>query len=335
MSDIDTEPLDKEEEGKPNWTNFGIGLSIIIAFILIIMLIGSLFLYTVKLGASNILPTNINSQNISSNVVQKVDANILREFSYHGLNIFNPLKTTSQKLVFNNINSTFQKITAFVGNGFFGSLIDKMLSYNNLVFNSIGNILNGWNENILILLSGIMYPIIFSFYFIFNWFFLFIDQFIEFAEVLSNSLWIPHIFCYLIELLFCLPLIAIFSIIASVVSIFTVIYSLLVIPFGYVTYNIQRDSRNNSFKRFFMDCFRFKKTFMGVIFLLCTLINAQISLGSMFLFLFAFFCGIFILSFDILKTSFEMDPYDDSQTPGLLSQGAQVFLFGGKKLRIV
>ncbi len=326
---------DTEEEKKPNWANFGIVISITIGFILVIMIIGSLFLYTIKVGASNILPTDINPENMVNKIPEKIDANILREFSFHGLNIFNPVKVTSQKLVFNNINSTFQKVAGFDGGGFFGTLIDKMLSYNNLVLNTIGSLLNGWNENILILLSGIMYPIIFSFYFIFNWFFLFIDQFVEFAEVLSNSLWIPHIFCYLIELLFCLPLIAIFSIIASVVSIFTVIYSLLVIPFGYVTYNIQRDSRNNSFKRFFMDCFRFKKTFMGMIFLLCTLINTEISLGPMFLFLFAFFCGIFILSFDILKTSFEMDPYDDSQTPGLLSQGAQVFLFGGKKIRIV
>lgn len=335
MSDIDTEPLDKEEEGKPNWANFGIGISITIALILVIMIIGSLFLYTIKVGASNILPTDVNPENMINKVSQKIDANILREFSFHGLNIFNPIKVTSQKLVFNNINSTFQKIAGFDGGGFFGTLIDKMLSYNNLVLNTIGSLLNGWNENILILLSGIMYPIIFSFYFIFNWFFLFVDQFIEFAELLSNSLWIPHIFCYLIELLFCLPLIAIFSIIASIISIFTVIYSLLVIPFGYSTYNIQRDTKNNTFKRFFMDCFRFKTIFMGILFLFGTLINAQLSLGLLFSALFAFCCGIFIFSFDILKTSFDANPYDDSQTPGLLSQGAQMFLYGGKKLRIV
>jgi hypothetical protein len=57
MSESD---LEKDEEKKPNWANFGIGTAIIVAFILIIMIIGSLFLYTVKVGASGILPTNIN-----------------------------------------------------------------------------------------------------------------------------------------------------------------------------------------------------------------------------------------------------------------------------------
>jgi len=324
--------LDKEEEGNPNWANFAIGTSIIIGFILIIMIIGSLLLYTVKLGASNVLPTTITSESISGSNVKKVDANILREFSYHGLNIFNPLKTTSQKLVFNNINSTFKGISEFSGGGFFGTLIDKMLSYNNLLLNSVGNILNGWNETILILLSGMIYPFIVSLYFIFNWFFLFVDQFIEFAELLTNTFWIPNIFSYLIEVLFCLPLIVIFSIIASVVSIFTVIYSLLVVPFGYSTYNIQGDTRNNSFKRFFTDLFKYKTTFMSVFFLLAMLANAQVNLGLIYTALFAFCCAIFIFSFDTLKSFINLD--DNSQTPGLLSQGASVFLFGGKKIRV-
>jgi hypothetical protein len=322
-----------EEEKKPNWANFGIGLGIIFAFIIIIMLFGSLFLYTIKVGASNILPTDINIDKISEQIPKKVDANVLREFSFFGLNIFNPLKTTSQKLTFNNINTPFKNIALWLGPGFFGSLIDKMLSFNDLLLNSLSGFLNGWNESILILMSGFMYPFIVGIYFIFNWFFLFIDQFIEFAGLLSNTFWLHPILAYVIEVLICIPLIAIFSIIASVVSIFTVLYSLFIVPFGYATYNIQGDSRNNTFRRFFTDAFKYKTTFMTVLFLLMSFGNVQTSLGFTYAAIYAFVAFISIYVFGILQTTINLD--DDSQTAGLIPSGITFNLMGGKKLRVI
>ena len=334
MTNSDLEQLDKEEQNKPYWANFGIGVSISFGFIIFILLFSSLFIYTIKLGASNILPINITVEKIATQTPKKVDANILREFSFHGVNIFNTLNTTSQKLSFNNVDTSFSTISTWLGPGFFGRLVDKMFSYNNLLLNTLCSFLNGWNESILILLSGMFYPIIFVIYFIFNWFFLFIDQFAEFAITLEQFFWIPPAFCYLIEFCICLPLIAIFSIIASFISLFTVLYSLIIMPFGLATYNIQGDTRNNGFRRFFVDFFKYKTVFMTVLFLLLTISNVQTNLGLPYAGLFAFISLISILVFNILKTFINTD--DDSQTPGLLPTAGLLFgLAGGKQLHIV
>lgn len=333
MADSDLDKLNEEEKGKPYWANFGIGISVSIGFIIFIMIFSSLFIYTIKVGASNILPTVITPEKIGSQVPKKVDANILREFSYHGLNIFNPLNTTSQKLVFNNADTSFSNISTWLGPGFFGRLVDKMFSYNNLLLNSLGTFLNGWNESILILLSGMFYPIIFVIYFIFNWFFLFIDQFAEFAITLTNLFWIPPAFSYLIEFCICIPLIAIFSVIASVISLFTVLYSLIVVPFGLSSYNIQGDTRNNGFRRFFVDFFKYKTVFMTLLFILLTISNVVTNLGLPYALIFSFVTLVSIIVFNILKTYINTD--DDSQSSGLLPTGLLFSLTGGKKLHIV
>jgi len=325
--------VEQEEKAKPYWANFGIGISGSIGFIIFIMVIASLVMYTIKLGASNILPIDIKYDNIKTQVPKKVDANILREFSYHGLNIFNPVNTTSQKLVFNNTNKSFSNISTWIGPGFFGRLINKMFSYNNLLLNSIGTFLNGWNESILILLSGLFYPIIFIIYFIFNWIFLFIDQFSEFAITLSELFWIPPAFCYLIEFCICIPLIVIFSIIASTISLFTVLYSLIIVPFGFTSYNIQGDTKDNSFIKFFIDFFKYKTVFMTLLFIFLTISNVITNLGLIYALLFIFITFISIIVFNILQTNINLD--DDSQTNGLLPTGILFSLTGGKKLHIV
>ncbi len=330
--------LKNEEVGEPNWKAFGIGIATIFCFILFIMLVGSLLLYTIKLGASNVLPTNISSDNISGTQPIKVTANVLREFSYHGLNIFNAEKVTSQKLTFNSLNLTFSKLAQWFGPGFFGSLVDKMLSFNNIFINNLGSLLNGLNESVLIFFSGIIYPILVSIYFVFNWFFLFFDQFIEFADYLTNNFWIPTIFSYLIELLFCLPLIAIFSIIASILSIFTVLYSFFIIPFGYATYDIKDGTSKNSFRQFFTDSFKYKTTFMSVLFSILMLFNVSSSLGFVYAALFLFILGISIHVFDIFKTT--IVNLDEDQTPGIIAAAGLTYNFMGgkgrmKKLHIV
>jgi hypothetical protein len=330
MSESD---LDEEEKGKPYWANFGVGIAFCFGYIICIMTLASLVIYTIKVGASNILPTDMKYDNIKEQVSKKVDANILREFSYHGLNIFNPVNTTSQKLIFNNTDKPFVKISTWLGPGFFERLLNKMFSYNNLLLNSIGTFLNGWNENILIMISATFYPIIFVIYFIFNWIFLFIDQFSEFAITLGEFFWLPPAFCYLIEFCICIPLIAIFSVIASFISMFTVLYSLIIVPFGFTTYNIQGDTRNNGFKRFFIDFFKYKTVFMTALFIFLTISNVFTNLGLVYALLFLFVTFISIIVFNILQTYINTD--DDSQTAGLLPTGLLFGLAGGKKLHIV
>lgn len=337
MMETETE-LQNDEVGEPNWKGFGIGVAVIFCFIIFIMLVGSLLLYTVKLGASNILPTNINPDKMSNPQPVKVTANILREFSFHGLNIFNPEKVTSQKLTFNSLNPTFSQLAQWFGPGFFGSLVDKMLSFNNMFLNTLGSLLNGINESVLLLLSGIFYPILVSIYFIFNWVFIFFDQFIEFADYLTNNFWIPTIFSYLLELLFCLPLIAIFSIIASILSIFTVLYSFFIIPFGYATYDIKDGPFKNSFRQFFADLFKYKTTFMSVLFTTLMFLNIFSTLGFIYSALFLFIAGIGIYSLDLFKTI--INNTDEDQTPGIIAAASLTYNFMGgkgrmKKLHIV
>lgn len=330
--------LKNNEEGSPNWQAFGSGMAVIVGFIIFIMLVGSLLLYTIKLGASNILPTNITSDSISEQQSVKVTANVLREFSFHGLNIFNAEKVTSQKLTFNSVNPTFKKIAEWLGSGFFGSLINKMFSFNNMFLNNFGSLLNGFNESLLIFFSGIFYPIIVSIYFVFNWFFLFFDQFIELADYLTNNFWIPTIFSYIIELLFCIPLIAIFSVIASILSIFTVLYSFFIIPFGYSTYDIKDGSYKNGFKKFFTDLVKYKTTFMSVLFSILMFLNIFSALGFIYVALFLFIIGIGVFAFDMFKTTILNT--DEDQTPGIIAAAGLTYNFMGgkgrmKKLHIV
>jgi hypothetical protein len=319
----------KEESDKPDWTNFSIGLLINIVIIIVIMIFGSTFLYFIKVGASNVLPTEITPNNITSSNSKKIDLNILRQYSFFGLNIFNTIEVKSQKAIFNSVDGTFNKITSWFGDSFYGHIIDSMLQYNNMFINAIGSTLNLANDSILILFSFILFPIILIILSVFNGFYLFVDQFIELANYLNTNYYIPKIIGYLIELILCIPLIIIFSIIASILSIFTVIGSALIIPFGYTTYNIQGDTnKNNSFTTFFKDTFKYKTIFMLILFIMAFISNVQGFLGATYTLLLTIIIGIFIYFFGMLQQQFNLD--DNSQTSGLAST-LQSFFVGGKK----
>jgi len=322
------EEVNKEEYKKPDWKKFGIGLAICTGIIIAIILFGSIFLYFIKVGASHILPINITPNSVSGSGYKKIDLNILREYGFFGLNFFHVNEVKSQKATFTDINGLFSKIAGWFGDSFYGNIIDSILQYNNIFINGIGSMLNQVNDSILMIFSFIFLPIILVFLGIFNGFFIFVDQFIELANYLNTNYSIPKIVGYLIELILCIPLIIIFAIIASVLSIFTTIGSSLIIPFGYSKYDIQGDTKNNGFSRFFVDSFKYKTNFMMLLFIISFIFNVQASLGAAYTLIAGVIAGVYIFAFGMLKQQFNTD--DGSQTAGLASIAENYFV-GGKK----
>lgn len=323
------------EEINDNWSSFSIGLSSSIVLIIIfVWILGSCLLYTTKVSRSNIIPTDF--LNIKSNGF--VNANYVREFSITTENPYiNIGKYTAQELEFFKDSPTF--IESFLN--YLKSFNTKMSEYiyelfkdfftiNNSVITNIYNLLYGFNESLLMLLSPFIYLFIFIFYSIFYFWGLSFFQIYKLTKLIMFSpnektyFW-SSIHSFLNYLLFPFYLFLIIFgsfLISFITSFFSIPYALLS-PLSYKYYltgdviNSQKEKQTQGFLSFLLSFFKYKISFVMILISLSILSNANLYLNNILIA--GSFLAIIILAFSGIY-NYIADPTDVSQLTKIIKK---------------
>ena len=323
------------EEISDNWSSFSIGLSSsIVSIIIVVWILGSCLLYTTKVFRSNIIPTDFT--NIKSNGF--VNANYVREFSITTEKPYiNIGKYTAQELEFFKDSPTF--IESFLNylksfntklSEYIYELFKDFFTINNSVITNIYNLLYGFNESLLMLLSPFIYLFIFIFYSIFYFWGLSFFQIYKLTELIMFSpngktyFW-SSIHSFLNYLLFPFYLFLIIFgsfLISFITSFFSIPYALLT-PLSYkyhLTTDIvdsKKEKQTQGFLSFLLSFFKYKISFVMILISLSILSNANLYLnniliaGSVLAIIILAFCGIY---------DYTTDPTDMSQVNKIITK---------------
>ena len=286
------------EEISDNWSSFSIGLSSsIVTIIIFVWILGSCLLYTTKVSRSNIIPTDFTNTEFNG----FVNANYVREFSITTEKPYiNIGKYTAQELDFFKdsptcIESFLNYLKSFntESGTYIYELFKDFFTINNSVITNIYNLLYGFNESLLMLLSPFIYLFILIFYSIFYFWGLSFFQMYRFTKLImfpSNEkiyFWssIHPFLNFLLFPFYLFSIIIVSFLISFITSFFFIPYSLIG-PLSYKYYltgdvvNSQQEKPTHGFLSFLFSFFKYKISFVMILISLSILSSANLYLNN-------------------------------------------------------
>lgn len=303
MAEISTIEEKKQAE-EPNDTtkqqNFYKSMGASIGTIIFILIFGTLFMYTTKVVASNVIPNF--SQSTSS--TKPVDMFFFRHFkmSIFGDKIIDIGDRLNQRITFERERTIIETVLEYVSSNniflnFIGKTIESFFQINNYIFvHFFEAFYNNVNESFIIVIGGFLYFFVLFFLIIFNFCSMFLILMYQLFSLANNKRMYaigdnhPKILkgitniiltCiyYWIVIIFG-PIISV--IISSIMCVFTALYMLLS-PLSY-SYKLQSSGNSKLYGigQVLLNLFTYKKSLIMILLAYSLIKNAGVELGTIY-----------------------------------------------------